>query len=188
MVNPGQLIVLLLFNLDNVVCTAGVCLRRCETESTGVYRVDTYRAVHFRYGCLYKFLGEHHDGHPIYVFRLPSGKETRVYRKGDVWVNTTGAKSREIKHMGGDTNLPPTGKGWVRPDGTLSTLSFSVADGFERKLKTVAGRISHKPCSCCYRQLGGTDIIYAPRMYWSFGGVSLCAHGTCDTPPLITIN
>jgi hypothetical protein len=59
-----------------------------------------------------------------------------------VWQIGEMSKRREIQHMSkGDANLPPSGLGWQRElDGTPSSISFSVARGFEDAVKTVVGQ------------------------------------------------
>lgn len=110
----------------------------------------THTVARVRYGALYVYgPWKFHHGYPTYVFCLPSGKECRVFREGNIWYNSgwssgNFSKFRQIDHDDrSDPNLPPSGVGWTRcEDGTPSTISFSVAPGFEKKLEEASGTCS----------------------------------------------
>mmetsp|Transcript_2244 Transcript_2244/g.6886 ORF Transcript_2244/g.6886 Transcript_2244/m.6886 type:complete len:114 (+) Transcript_2244:242-583(+) len=65
------------------------------------------------------------NGYPVYVHRH-FGKVSRLYRDGDEWLWANGSLPmyRVLHVEGGDPNLPPTGRGWVRCDNSMSA-SFS---------------------------------------------------------------
>eukprot|EP00035_Acanthoeca_spectabilis_P010138 m.179485 g.179485 ORF g.179485 m.179485 type:complete len:141 (-) comp14936_c0_seq1:4072-4494(-) len=94
-----------------------------------------------------------HKEHPIFVNKH-FGRAFRVFRDGDWWFWSSGSLPvyRTAHVEGGDPNLPPTGRGWVRCDNETSTdVAFQVSP--ELEVGILQQRMQPNPASSLHFEL-----------------------------------